>query len=190
MSNLRTRAFGNRKQNTLARQYRNRPALHRIVGRRDFLRAPQQSRKFRRPRQRLAIFLGSRSCTGPQPLPFALVFIGVPLTVVKLNPVMPALRADSANLLQIFLDGFLFRPVPRQTLPIVNVHTREQVGDLYGPGRATMRQHCGKPLGSGQIFRQAVSHRCQAAVGTIRSIRSTCPCVRTVGLHARTSPFS
>jgi len=192
MSNLRIRAFGNRKQNALARQNRNRATFQGIVRWGNFLRALQQSRKFRRPRQRLAVFLGSRSRSraGPQPLPFALIFIGVPLLVVKLNPVMPALRADSADLLQVLLDRILLGPVTRESFPIINVHAREQVGDFHSPCRPAMRQHGGKPLGSGQIFGQPVSHTGQAPNGAIRSIRSTCLCVRAVGFRARVSAFS
>src|SRR5580658_5439210 len=99
MPNLRIGAFGNRKQNTLASQYRNRPALHRVVRRRNVLGALQQRRQFSGPCEWSAVFLGSRSWARPQPLPFALVFVGVPLLIVKLNPMMPALRTDSANLL-------------------------------------------------------------------------------------------
>src|SRR5580704_6271112 len=111
MSNLRIGALGNRKQNTLARQYRNRATFHGVVRWGNFLRALQQSRKLGRPCQRLAVFLGSRGRARPQPPPFALIFLGVPLLVVKLNPVMPALRADSADLLQIFFDRILLGPV-------------------------------------------------------------------------------
>lgn len=190
MSNLRIGALGNRKQNTLARQNRNRTTFHGIVRWGNFLRASQQRRQFRGSCERLAVFLDSHSRAGSQPLPFAPIFIGAPLLVVKLNPVMPALRADSADLLQVFLDRILLGPVTRKSLPIVNVHAREQVSDFHSPCRSAMRQHGGKPLGSSQIFRQPVSHRRQAAIRAIRSIGSTCPCDRAVGFRARVSAFS
>src|SRR5271156_2608945 len=112
MSNFRIRALGNRQQHTFAGEDWNVAALHHVMRWSDFLRDLQQRRQFAGTRERLALRRGTLG--RPRPLPLRRFFVAVTLLVVELDPVMPALRADAANLLQIFLDAVLLRPIFRK----------------------------------------------------------------------------
>src|ERR1700722_13056911 len=128
MPNFRIGAIGNRQQHAFAGEDRNAVAIMQVMRGRDFFGAPQQRSELARTRERLGVRV--RILRWPRPLPLGRFFVAAPLLVVEFDPVMPALRADAADLLQIFLDAVLFRPIFREPLPIVDVHSSELAARL------------------------------------------------------------
>ena len=99
MPNFRIRALGNRQQDAFTSEDRNAAAfqLRRSAG---AISSALFSRASSSP-ERASVWpsvLGA--LRRPRPWPLGLFFVAAPLLVVELDPVVPALRADSADLLQ------------------------------------------------------------------------------------------
>ena len=85
---------------------------------------------------------------------------------------VPALRADAANLLKENFDFVLVFPEFREVLPVVDVHSCQQVCHFHCTGGAAMRQHGGERFGMLEVFGDAMCQR--RAIATDSRRRSVC----------------
>jgi len=92
------------------------------------------------------------------------------LLIVILNPVVPALRADAANLLKETFDFVVLLPEPRKALPVVYVHSCEQIGYFHHACGAAMRQHGRQRFGALEVFCDAMRLPCTAMRGRLRTV--------------------
>jgi hypothetical protein len=157
MPNFRIRLLRHGQQHAFAGKYRNHPILHQIVRGSYFLSSLKNRPQLRGRRQILAnrrhVF------RWPQPFPRPRLRIVAPLPVVELNPMVPALRADPADLLQVSLDVSLIFPVFRKPFPIVDVHSSQQVRDFHHPRRPALRQHRRQRFCPRKVPRQPMFNR-------------------------------
>lgn len=69
---------------------------------------------------------------------------------------VPALRTNATDLTKEFLDRFGIAPIFGETIPFVDVHSGEQVGDFDGDGGAAGSKHLRKGFGAGEIHSETV----------------------------------
>jgi len=94
----------------------------------------------------------------------------MPLLIVKLNPAMPTLWTDPANLLQVLLDVVLILPIFRQPLPIVDIHSGQQIGDRQRRATIGHMNHF-QPGFAGKQFAQEMIGRADAGGAVIEFSR-------------------
>ena len=89
-----------------------------------------------------------------------------PFAIVELDPRMPALRADSADVPQKTFHALVIvrLPVLREAFPIGDVHSGEHVRDFDRVGGPAAGKHRGKSFGARQAERQAARGDCGGAI--------------------------
>jgi hypothetical protein len=164
---LRSIIERNAQQHTLTRKNRNLTTIHRIVVRSNRLGIPQHQIKLRRPRQRFPILL--RTLLRLRKKQAWLFFRVFSRRVIKLNPSMPPLRTNLANLLQKRLNLVVLLPEAREAVPLIDIDTRKKIGNIHHGCCAALGQHLRKSFSANEIAGQAV---CQIpAISVVTHVR-------------------
>ena len=153
-----------REQDALAGENGDGAALDEIARGREFFGTFQNALEFRGLAEGFGRTLGAPGRAKLPQFPLARLFLPA-LPIVVLHPLMPALRADPADVLQILFNRVVrfFVPEFREALPVVDVQSREQVSHIKRFGRAALRQHGCQGFRTLQILgdtTQGVALRC------------------------------